>query len=70
MKNGTSEDSKILLNGVTKTTENDTKPQRGEFTTILLGVSLLRNILLSKETTRSGDEISRASDGIKKRKDF
>ena len=70
MKNGTSEDSKILLNGVTKTTENDTKPQRGEFTTILLGVSLLRNILLSKETPRSGDEISRASDGIKKRKDF
>lgn len=70
MKNGTSEDSKILLNGVTKTTENETKPQRGEFTTILLGVSLLRNILLSKETTRSGDEISRASDGIKKRKDF
>ena len=70
MKNGTSEDSKIFLNGVTKTTENDTKPQRGEFTTILLGVSLLRNILLSKETTRSGDEISRASDGIKKRKDF
>ena len=70
MKNGTSEDSKILLNGVTKTTENETKPQRGEFTTILLGVSLLRNILLSKETTRSGDEISRVSDGIKKRKDF
>lgn len=70
MKNGTSEDSKILLNGVTKTTENETKPQRGEFTTILLGVSLLRNILLGKETTRSGDEISRASDGIKKRKDF
>lgn len=70
MKNGTSEDSKILLNGVTKTTENETKPQRGEFTTILLGVSLLRNILLSKEATRSGDEISRASDGIKKRKDF
>ena len=70
MKNGTSEDSKILLNGVTKTTENETKPQRGEFTTILLGVSLLRNILLSKEATRSGDVISRASDGIKKRKDF
>ena len=70
MKNGTSEDSKLLLKGVTKTTENETKPQRGEFTTILLGVSLLRNILLSKETTRSGDEISRASDGIKKRKDF
>ena len=70
MKNGTSEDSKILLNGVTKTTENETKPQRGEFTTILLGVSLLRNILLSKEATQSGDEISRASDGIKKRKDF
>lgn len=70
MKNGTSEDSKILLNGVTKTTENETKPQRGEFTTILLGVSLLRNILLSKEATRSGDEISRANDGIKKRNDF
>ena len=70
MENGTSEDSKLLLNGVTKTTENETKPQRGKFTTILLGVSLLRNILLSKETTRSGDEISRASDGIKKRKDF
>ena len=70
MKNGTSEDSKLLLNRVTKTTENETKPQRGESTTILLGDSLLRNILLSKETTRSSDEISRASDGIKKRKDF
>ena len=70
MENGTSEDSKLLLNGVTKTTENETKPQRGKFTTILLGHSLLRNILLSKETTRSGDEIIRASDGIKKRKGF
>ena len=70
MKNGTSEDSKPLLNGVTKTTENETKPQRGKFTTILLGDSLLRNILLSKETTRNGDEIIRASDGIKKRKGF
>lgn len=70
MENGTSEDSKLLLNGVTKTTENETKPQRGKFTTILLGDSLLRNILLSKETTRSGDEIIRASDGIKKRKGF
>ena len=70
MKNGTSKDSKLLLNGVTKTTENETKPQRGKFTTILLGDSLLRNILLSKKTTRSGDEISRANDGIKNRIDF
>ena len=45
--NTTLEDSNILLKGVTKTIENETKEQKGGFLSILLGIlraSLLGNV--------------------------
>ena len=58
----------ILLKGVTKTIENETKEQRGGFLSMLLGTlgaSLLGNLLTGgKGMMRAGDGIVRASDGI------
>ena len=51
------EDSNILLKGITKTIENETKEQKGGFLGMLLGTlgaSLLRNMLTGKEVLRSG----------------
>ena len=45
------EDSNILLKGVTKTIENETKEQKGGFLSMLLGTlgaSLLGNLLTGK----------------------
>ena len=62
------ENSGILLNGVTKTFENETKEQRGGFLGMLLrtlGASLLGNLLTGgKGIMRAGDGIERAGDGI------
>ena len=58
------EDSNILLKGVTKTIKNETKEQKGEFLSMLLGTlgaSLLGNLL-------TGKRILRASSGNKKGK--
>ena len=55
------ENSGILLKGVIKTTENETKEQRGGFLSMLLGTlgaSLLGNLLTG------GKGIMRADDGI------
>ena len=64
------ENSGILLKGVTKTIENETKEQRGGFLSMLLGTleaSLLRNLLTGgKGMMRAGDGIVRASEGSKK----
>ena len=65
----TLENSGILLKGVTKTIENETKEQRGGFLGMLLGTlgaSLLGNNLLTdgKGIMRAGDGIVRAGDGI------
>ena len=68
------EDSNILLKGVTKTIENETKDQKGGFLSMLLGTlgaSLLGNLLTGKgiERVRSGyhskkgKEIERAGYG-------
>ena len=57
------ENSGILLKGVTKTIENETKEQRGGFLSMLLGTlgaSLLGNLL-------SGKGIVRAGEGVKKK---
>ena len=58
----------ILLKGVTKTIENDTKEQRGGFLSMLLGTlgaSLLGNLLTGgKGMMRAGEGIVRAGDGI------
>ena len=46
------EDSNILLKGVTKTIENETKEQKGGFLSMLLGTlgaTLLGNLLTGKE---------------------
>ena len=55
----------ILLKGVSKTIENETKEQRGGFLSMLLGTlgaSLLGNLLADKGIMRAGDEIVRAGE--------
>ena len=59
------ENSGILLKGVTKTIENETKEERGGFLSMLLGTlgaSLLGNLL------SGGKGIVRAGEGVKKKK--
>ena len=51
------EDSNILLKGVTDTVKNETKEQKGEFLSMLLGAlsaSLLGNLLTAKGFVRAG----------------
>ena len=61
------ENSGILLKGVSKTIENETKEQRRGFLSMLLGTlgaSFLGNLLTGKGIMRVGDGIVRAGDGI------
>ena len=63
------ENSGILLKGVSKTIENETKEQRGGFLSMLLGTlgaSSLGNLLTGKGIIRAGDGIVRAGEGSKK----
>ena len=66
------ENSGILLKGVSKTIENETKKQKGGFLSMLLGTlgaSLLGNLLTGgKGIMRAGDGIVRAGEGSKKNK--
>ena len=61
------ENSGILLKGVSKTIENETKEQRGGFLSMFLGTlgaSLLVNLLTGgKGIVRAGDRIVRAGSG-------
>ena len=61
------ENSGILLKGVSKTIENETKEQRGGFLSMLLGTlgaNLLVNLLtVGKGIIRAGDGIVRAGEG-------
>ena len=53
----TLEDSNILLKGITKAIENETKEQKGRFLGMLLGIlgaSLLGNMLTGKGVVRAG----------------
>ena len=65
------ENSGILLKGVTKTIENETKEQRGGFLSMLLGTlgaSLLGNLLTGgKGIMRAGEGIVRAGEESKKK---
>ena len=65
------ENSGILLKGVSKTIENETKEQGGGFLSMLLGTlgaSLLGNLLTGgKEMVRASDGIVRAVSGSKKK---
>ena len=69
-----SENSGILLKGVSKTIENKTKEQRGGFLGMLLGTlgaSSLGNLLTGgKGIMRAGDGIVRAGEGSKKTPKF
>ena len=63
------ENSDILLKGVTKTIENETTEQRGEFLSMLLGTlgaGLLGNLLSGKGLACAGEGIVRAGEGVKK----
>ena len=68
------ENSGILLKGVTKTIENQTKEQRGGFLSMLLGTlgaSLLGNLLTGgKGIVRAGEGVLRAGEGVKKKTNF
>ena len=65
------ENSGILLKGVSKTIENETKEQKGGFLSMLLGTlgaSLLGNLLTGgKGIVRAGEGIVRAGAGVKKK---
>ena len=64
------ENSGILLKGVSKTIENETKEQRGGFLSMLHGTlraSLLGNLLTGNSIMRAGDGIVRAGSGSKKK---
>ena len=62
------ENSGILLKGVSKAIQNETKEQRGGFLSMLLGTlraSLLGNLLTGgKGIMRAGDGVVSAGDGI------
>ena len=63
------ENSGILLEGVTKTIENESKEQRGGGLSMLLGTlgaSLLGNLTGGKGIVRAGEGIARAGEGVKK----
>ena len=59
------ENSGILLKGISKTIENETKEQRGFLCILLrkLGASLLGNLLTGKGMMRAGEGIVRAGEG-------
>ena len=62
------ENSGILLKGVTKTIENETKEQRGGFLSMhlgTLGASLLGNLFTGRKgIIRAGEGIVRAGEGV------
>ena len=68
------ENSGILLKGVSKTIENETKEQRGGFLSMLLGTlgaSLLGNLLIGRKGIMcGGDQILRAGSRSKKKPKF
>ena len=68
------ENSGILLKGVAKTIENDTKEQKGGFLSMLLGTlgaSLLRNLLSGgKGIVRAGEGIVCAGEGVNNNNKF
>ena len=57
------EESDLLIKSVTQTIINEVKKQKGGFLGILLGGSLLGNLLTGKGTIRAGEVTIRASEG-------
>ena len=67
------ENSGILLKGVTKTIENETKEQRRGFLSMFLGTlgaSLLGNLLTGKGMMRAGEGIVKTGEGAKTKTKF
>ena len=67
------ENSGILLKGVSKTIENETKEQRGGFLIMFLGTLgaiLLGNLLTGKGMMRAGEGIVKAGEAAKKTPKF
>ena len=65
------ENSGILLKGISKTIENETKEQRGGFLSMLLGTlgaTLLGNLLSGKGMMRAGEGIVRVGEGSRSKK--
>ena len=63
------EDPGLLLEGVTKTVQNEVKEQKGGFLCMLLGTlgaTLLRNLLTARGVDRAGKGrgINRAGEGV------
>ena len=60
------EESRLLVNGVSKIIKNEAKEQEGGFSGMLLGnlgASLLGNLLTGKDTIRAGEGAKAASQG-------
>ena len=58
------EESGLLMKSVSKTIKNEAKGQKGQFLSMLLGTlgtSLLENLLVGKNTIRTGEGTIRAS---------
>ena len=63
MKIVKSQESGLLINGVSKTIKNEPKEQKGSFPSILLGTlgaGLLGNLFTGKGTIRAGEDTIRA----------
>ena len=64
MKIVKSQESGLLINGVSKTIKNEPKEQKGRFPSILLGTlgaGLLGNLFTGKGTIRAGEDTIRAA---------
>ena len=59
------EDSSLLIKGGTKTVQNEIKKQKGWVLRMLLGTSLLGNLLGGKGINRAGEGVIRAGEGNK-----
>ena len=65
--------SRLLMEGVNETIQNEAKEQKGGFLSMLLGTlgaSLLGNILAGKGINRVGERVIRAGYGSKSKMDF
>ena len=58
------EDSRLLLKGVTQSVQNEVKEQKGGFLSMLLGASLLGNLLTGKGAFHAGKGVNRKGKGI------
>ena len=57
------EESGLLIKGVSKTIENEAKEQKGRFLSMLLGASLLGNLLTGKGVMTAGEGAIATSQG-------